>query len=127
MKLKLNSLDYKEAKGALKVARDHIGDLQQFNVKLRGIIDDVLTKKEIRTDVITKAYKDAEEWLRQQNSKNAVPQGCRSIEVVWDDYALTEIRVIEANKIALRLQNELAADDHEESVVESERSWRRSL
>ena len=46
MKLKLNSLDYKEAKGALKVERGHIGDLQQFNVKLRGIIDDVLSKKE---------------------------------------------------------------------------------
>ena len=57
MKLKLNSLDYKEAKGALKVARDHIGDLQQFNFKLRGIIDDVLAKKEIRTDVIAKTQR----------------------------------------------------------------------
>ena len=96
MKLKLNSLDYKEAKGALKVARDHIGDLQQFNTRLRGIINDVLNKKEVRLDVIKKACDDADGWLKQQNSKNTVPPGCKSIEVVWDDYALTEIRVIEA-------------------------------
>ena len=116
--VKLNSLDYKESKEALKVARDHIANLQIFTAKVQRIVDDVIASDKVFKPNIEAVYKEAKDALKAQCLENKITK-CKSLSLEWrDEMFLKEIKVTEENKKDLRMQNELATEDEDEERLD---------